>query len=251
MRRVAECRAWGSQCRDRGVTMVELAITVLLLGVLTAAVAGLTIAARTSNAETVSRLDQVNAARTAVEGVSRTVRASVKQGQIITCTTCATDAFVIGQDFQVRFYANIDNPSNSVGPSLVTYSVATSGPDTGNLIEKILIPDSNHPDPATGYAYCNPDGASPSVDCLSRQKRRILATGVVTSPGKPVFRYFDPTGIPLVPTGSLTAGQLSKVLSIEVQVTVQSTRATKPRTTTYIQRMLLPNAKSVIQQDTP
>lgn len=251
MKRFAECRARGLAGRDHGVTMVELVITVVLLGVLTAAVAGLTIAARTSNAETVSRLDQVNAARTAVEGVSRTVRASVKQGQIITCATCATDAFVVGQDFQVRFYANIDNPSNSVGPSLVTYSVAAAGPDAGNLIEKILIPNSNHSDPATGYAYCDPDGASPSVDCLSRQQRRVLATGVVTTPGKPVFRYFDAASNPLVPIGSLTAGQLGSVLSIEVQVTVQSTRATKPRTTTYIQRMLLPNAKSVIQQDTP
>ena len=79
---------------------------------------------------------------------------------------------------------------------------------------------------------------------------RVVATGVLTT-GAAVFTYSADNGVPLTPPagGSLTAADLDRVLAIELQVKVQGKTATRAKPTTYIQRILLPNAQAVINQE--
>jgi type II secretory pathway pseudopilin PulG len=230
---------------DSGSTLVELMVVMFIMGIVVAATVTLTIGFQRSNAQNISRQDQIDAARTAVERVSKTVRSAVMPSQLnANCAACIVDAFVTGQNFTMQFYADLDNSANSVGPSKVVYTVASSGPDAGVLIETIQIPTSPYPT-ATGYPYCDPATAG----CQAYVTTRRITSGVITS-GAPLFKYYDITGARLIPAASgLSTAQLDAVLSVELVIQVQSTNVTKAATTTYIQRVTLPNSQAVHPPD--
>jgi hypothetical protein len=79
--------------------------------------------------------------------------------------------------------------------------------------------------------------------------------GILTPAGEPIFKYYDNAGARMTPASgaSLTAAQLAKVLSVELVVQAKSLTVTTVPATTYIQRVMLPNAEAVIRQqkDTP
>lgn len=243
-------RLLGRTSRDeRGTTLAELMVVMLILGIVAAATAALTIGFQRTNAQNVSRQDQIDVARTAVERMSKTIRTAVKPSQLTSgCTGCTADAFVQAGAYSVQFYANLDNPGNSVGPSRISYTVATSGTDAGALIEKVQRPDSNVPT-STGYVYCDATAAGASADCLSRLTTQRLAVGVITSGANPLFTYYDLNGSPLTPAvgGSLVVTDLEKLLSIEIDVNVQTPNATRAEPTEYVQRVTLPNSQAVLR----
>lgn len=234
--------------RDAGMTITELAVVMLILGIIVAATATLSIGFTRTNAENTSRQTQLDDARIAVERMSETIRTAVKPSQLVsTCTQCGNvDAFMEGADLSAQFYANLDNPKNSVGPSRISYTVATSGADAGVLIERLQTPDSNVPT-STGYNYCDATSPSATADCKKHLTVRRVVSGVQTS--APIFKYYDQAGQRLdTSSGGLSADSLERVLAIEVVLTVQSTNVTKPQPTTYIQRVTLPNAQAVLRQ---
>jgi prepilin-type N-terminal cleavage/methylation domain-containing protein len=237
---------------ERGSSLTELLVVMLIMGIITAAVASLTIGFQRTNAQNITRQDQIDAARTAVERVSKTVRTAVKPSQLATTCAlafCTEDAFMRAEDFSVQFYANLNNDKNLIGPSRVSYAVATSGATAGQLVEKVQRPDSNVPT-STGYAYCDAEAAAASADCKGRLSTRVITRGIQTPATTPLFKYYDTTGARLTTaaaTGTLTADQLEKVLSIELTVAVQSANA-QAAPTTYIQRVTLPNSQAVIRQ---
>lgn len=237
--------------RDAGMSIVELIVTMTIFGIVIAATTALVIGVERTNAETVNRVDQIDSARTGAEHMARTLRTAVMPNQLAsTCVGCVEDAFVRGEAYSVQFYANLDNRANAVGPSRVTYIVEPTGTGVGNLIQTVQKPDSPTPDPDTGYRYCDarPE-ANPTPACLARVTRIVIARDVLTATGTPLLRYFDATGAPLLPTGgALTAAQLARVLSVEVQLSTQDQRSIQPDPTTYIQRVYLPNAHAVIRQ---
>jgi type II secretory pathway pseudopilin PulG len=230
------------------MTITEMAVVMLILGIIVAATATLSIGFTRTNAENTSRQTQIDDARQAVERISATLRTAVKPSQLVSCTQCGTvDAFTQGADLSVQFYANFNNPGNSVGPSRVTYTVATSGAGAGVLVEKLQTPDFAQAS-STGYSYCPAEAANATSGCKSHLTVRRVAAGVQT--GAPIFKYYDQAGNLLdTSQGGLVSGDLEKVLSIEVVLTVQSTEVTKPLPTTYIQRITLPNAEAVLRQD--
>ena len=235
---------------DRGTSLTEMLVSMMVFSVLLAALATISIGFMRTNAQGMTRQDQVDSARVVVETMTKKLRTAVMPSQLTTtCTLCTADAFVIGRDFSVQFYANINNPGNTVGPSRVTYTVTTSGPTAGTLIEKVQVPDSNLPT-ATGYVYCDAEATGATAACKQRLKTRKLATGVQSGTGA-MFSYFDGAGARLTPpaNGSLTSDELSRVLSVELIVSVQAQRANKVDPTTYIQRVTLPNAQAVLRQD--
>lgn len=235
--------------RDAGMTLTELLVVMLIMGIVIAATATLTIGLSRTTGQNIARQDQIDVARTAVERISKTARTAVKPSQLMSGCSVAcveVDAFLQGGGLSMKFFANLDNPGNNVGPSQITYTIATAGPDAGVLIEKRQLPDSKVPT-ASGYAYCNAEAAGATSACRSRLTVRRLAQGVSTA--KPVFAYFAGNGDPLTPTAAgLSASDLEKVLAVEVTLTVQSASPTHPRPTTYIQRIVLPNAQAVMQQ---
>lgn len=233
---------------DRGVTLVELMVTMVVTALVAALTAALVIGVQQTNRENVTRQDQVDEARVAVRSMSKTLRAAVTPSQLATnCLEgagCASGAFTQASGTGVQFYSNLDNPGNRVGPSRVTYSLTTTGPRSGELVETIQVPDSAAPG-SLGYTYCT-GGAG----CAAKISTRVLARGVQSS--APVLRYFDTAGsaIPLGAGTSLTAEQLRSVLSVELTVSVQAPGSSAAEPTTYIQRILLPNAQSLIKTGT-
>ena len=245
----------GGAVRDGGFSLVELMVTMFIMGIVVAATVSLTIGFQRTNASNTSRQEQIDTARTAVEAISKTVRTAVKPYQLTSgCAGCVEDAFLQGTDFSVQFYANLNNPGNSVGPSRVTYTLVTTGPTAGQIIETIQRPTSNVPSDVAGmpaYAYCNATSGSASAECKASFSTRPVAFGAIAATGAPVFKYYDAAGgriSPLVSGGSLNVDQLGSVLSIEIIVTVQSKNAVQAATTTYVQRVTLPNAQAVIRE---
>lgn len=243
-------RAFPAHRDQRGTSLTEMLVSMMVFSVLIAAVGTLVIGFTRSNAESISRQDQVDSARVVVETMSKKLRTAVMPSQLTTtCTLCTQDAFVIGRDFSVQFYANINNPKNSVGPSRVTYTLTTTGPAAGTLVEKVQVPEDNEPS-ANGYEYCDAEAAPAGSECSKRLTTRTLATGVQSNTG-PMLAFYDSTGARLTPpaNGSLTADELSRVLAVELVVSVQAQNATRVDPTTYIQRVTLPNAQAVLRQD--
>ena len=251
---IARLRALGDG--DRGTSLIELLVGMLILGMIIAATTTLTIGFQRTNAQNISRQDQLDIGRTATERLSKVVRTAVKPSQLIDCVTPACDdvtAFISASTTGMQFYANLNNAGNVRGASRVTYSVATVGPDAGVLVEKVQLPDrdaSGAPILTTnGYTYCNAEAGGASPACRANLTVRRVATGVVTNGPVPLFTYFDDQGSPftLASGSSLTAAQIEKVLAIELSVRVQKAGPSAAKPTTYIQRIQLPNAQAVLR----
>lgn len=236
-------------CGDRGTTLTELNVTMIVMAVVVAAAASLIIGFSRSNAMNVARQEQIDTARFAVESVSKALRTAVKPAQVSpNCASCTEDAFLRGGNYSVAFYANLNNSGGSVGPSRVTYTVPTTGSNAGKLIETIQRPDTNVPT-AGGYQYCNATAAGAPQACRDRYTWRILAEGVLMD-GAPLFRYYTrSSSTPLtVPAGTeLTGAQLSQVIAIEIHINVQEPAATRADPTTYVQRVALPNVQALLR----
>jgi type II secretory pathway pseudopilin PulG len=233
---------------DAGTSLTELLVTMALFSVVMIAALSLSIGFMRTNADTTTRQDQVDAARVASEAMTRSLRTAVLPSQLITnCvdkTLCEDKAFLLGQKYTVRFYANLDNPGNTVGPSKVSYGVSAAG----DLVEKIQVPDSASVAAGGGYyTYCDAESASATPACKKRLTVRTAAKDVLTNTGAALFSYFDENGTRLDPGSTgLSADDLAKVAAVELAVTVKS--SPRIRSTTYIQRVSLPNVQASINE---
>ncbi len=241
---LAALRARGAAARhgDAGVTLAEVTVTTLILAMLVTALVMIVSAGQQVTLGLQERMNQSNTATIAMERVTRNLRTAVLQSQLTTTcvvSTCTDSAFLVGTPTSVQFYADVDNPGNTVGPSRVSYTVTG-----GVLTETVQRPDSPTPD-ANGYHYCT----SGSPGCVIRTTE--LATGVQAA--SPVFSYYSaasPT-TPLVvgSGGALTAAQLKVVDSIDVQLDVVQQGGANVGGTSLVQRVALPNADSVVRTD--
>ena len=226
---------------DSGVTLAEMSVTVLVLSLLMGSLVAMVTAGVRVSTGVKERLDQSNTATIAMQRMSRNLRTAVLQSQLtsICFTTACTDAaFLVGSPTSVQFYADVDNPGNTVGPSRVTYAVTG-----GVLSETVQKPDSPTPD-ANGYHYC-----TPSTTCIVRST--VLATGVQSA--TPVFTFYTaaaPTTAMAMGTGGvLSAAQLKTVDSIDLSLQVVSAGGSPVLGASLYERVALPNADSVIRTD--
>jgi prepilin-type N-terminal cleavage/methylation domain-containing protein len=226
---------------DDGVSLAELIVTMVVLGILVSVTVLMVSASMRVSSASKERMDQSNSATIAMQRVTRTLRTAVLQSQLTsTCTLgiCTESAFLQGTRTSVQFYADVDNPKNSVGPSRVTYAVTG-----GVLTETVQKPDSPTPD-ASGYHYC-----SPGPGCVIRTT--VLATDVQTA--APLFSFYnaaDPVNaISLAVGAQLTAAQLKSVDSIDVSLNVQRAGGANVAGASMVQRVALPNADSVVRTD--
>jgi type II secretory pathway pseudopilin PulG len=226
---------------EDGVTLAELTVTMVVLGLLVSATVLMVSASMRVSSGNKERLDQSNSASIAMQRVSRTLRTAVLQSQLTTTCTlsiCTESAFLKGTRTSVQFYADVDNPKNAVGPSRVTYDVTG-----GVLTETVQKPDSPTPD-ASGYHYCTP-GPGCSI------RTTVLATDVQTTGA--VFSFYtaaDPVNAIVLTTGQqLSAAQLKAVDSIDVSLVVQRAGGANVAGASMIQRVALPNADSVVRTD--
>lgn len=217
---------------DDGLTLVEMVVVTVILGVVLAMVQMTTITAQKDVSGNASRLDQLQQSKVAMEAMSKTLRTSVLPTQLNgTCSACDDSAFITGDVRTVSFYANINNDSNVTGPSQVSYNVDASG----NLTEAIHGPN---PHAANDYNYqysCT--AGTPGCVVISRVIARKVDTAQV------MFTYYDASGAAIAPP--LTATTLPLVDSIDVVLKVKSSKLTPA--TTLTTRVTLPNADAVAQ----
>lgn len=234
-------RTRGERSGDAGFTLVEVSVAILVSGVVAAAAAVMFNAGLKSNQTTEARLDTINSARVSVESMSRTLRTAVLPRQLDDAGN--TDAaFLAAAGSEVRFYANINNPDNVIGPSRVTYRVVD-----GTLLQTIQPPDPHAPDDHD-YTYCDPTAAGCSVSTSA------LAHGVTSS--APVFTYFDDAGAALPLTAScagtpcLPLASLDVIDAVEVRVSVAApAKVTGIGPSSYVVRVALPNNDAIIRED--
>jgi prepilin-type N-terminal cleavage/methylation domain-containing protein len=225
-------RLWPEHTEGQsGFTLAEMVVAISILGVVLAMVMTMTISAQRSLGGNIARLDQVQQGRLAIESMTKTLRTAVRPTQLnATCTGCDQSAFLQGDGRRVQFYANINNPSNIIGPSRVAYTVNASG----NLIETIQPPNA-HAANDYNYQYCTPGPTCPITT-------RTIARGVPAS--ATLFTYYDSQGVPFSSL-PLSTTDLPRVDSMDVQVVVQRSSQVAPAT--FIQRVTLPNADAVSQ----
>ena len=213
---------------EAGFSLAELLSTVVILGVLTSVVAAMFITSVQAMHDNTVRLDQVNTGRTAMETMTRVLRTSVLPSSLVSCgATCTADtAFLTASQRTVSFYADIDNPGNSVGPSRVTIAVDSSG----NLTESIQPPDPGSA--ATGYTW----------NTASLMRSKLLAQGVSTTANLFTYYLYGST----TPYTTVTGTPLQDVDAIDIllKVGLPGTQATP---TTTVERVSLPNVDTIIE----
>ncbi len=221
---------------DDGFTLMEMMVVVAILSGVLAMVMTTTIAAQKNVNGNAARLDQVQQGKVAMESMSKTLRTAVRPSQLnATCTGCDAAAFLQGNARTVQFYANINNPANILGPSRVSYSVDAAGV----LTETIQAPNA-HSATDYNYQYCTQGTAGCAVSS------RVLARGVSTT--STMFTYYDASNNTFA-TLPLASTDLPSVDSIDIVVVVSS--SSQVSSTTFTQRVTLPNADAVQQTAVP
>jgi prepilin-type N-terminal cleavage/methylation domain-containing protein len=227
--------------RDRGVSLIEMLVVVSILGTIFGIVTqGLVTAQQTLNRNS-SRLDGLSQTNVAMEALTRVLRTAILPSQVqATCSGCDVAAFIEGDDFMVRFYANVDNDgilpatgTTDAGPRRVTYDVNAAN----ELIETIQKPNV-HSVTDFNYQYCTPGPGCPV-------RTRVLARDLVVDPSTPLFTYYDRSGLVIDTPLQSDVSRLKAVDSIDLVASVKPNPVVDSATVTA--RVTLPNADSLIQ----
>lgn len=219
--------------RESGTSLVELLVTMMIFSGLLIACASLYIGSLRTATGTQLRLEEINDGRIAVSAMTRTLRTAILPSQLQDTSSAETAAFIEATPRAIRFYANIDNANNAVGPSKVTYAIVDN-----ELIETVQAPNPRI-GTSKAFIYCTPGPA-----CPTRQK--VLARGV-SGTGAALFTYYDALGQALSGT-SLTDEQLEIVDSVDVVVTVVQP-GSGGNGTTYASRVAMPNHDAVMRAE--
>ncbi len=200
---------------ERGqVTLVEVAATIILLGiVLTFLYSTLGTAEKTVSG-THLRIQNLDEARTLMAVLTKDLRTATR-------LQAGTAPFVEATDRDVTFYANLDNATG--GPRKVRIHVdgdnqilaATQAPDA----------DSVAPD----YTYSGP------------AKLRYVGRYLANAAAEPVFQYLDDAGT-VLPT-PLSADDLLAVASVRITLVVRSTTKLPVGNVTLQDQVRLPNVE--------
>jgi hypothetical protein len=221
---------------DAGLTLVELSVAMLLTGLLiTSCLALYTSALRTASG-TQSRLEEISDGRIAMAAVSRSLRTAILPNQLFDTASTDTAAFIEATPWSVRFFANIDNPGNTVGPSKVTYTIQ------GDRLIETIQPPNPRAAGETVFTYCDPADASCPV------RTRTLAWNVQQPAGQPLFTYFDQLGNAFSATTPLTQADMERVDAVDLRLTLFTGRSGGDGTT-YVTRVSLPNRDAVSTDD--
>jgi len=230
------------RARERGYTLIEILIVIMILSSVLAMAQGALILTSRTVGNTATRLDQGQQAKTAEESMSQVLRTAILPKQLSgTCSGCDVAAFISGDASSVHFYANINNdlamPSSgptTFGPSQVGYVLTSDG-----TLTETVQPPNVHDVTDFNFQYC-----TPGPGCTVRT--RILARNVVTTGS--LFTYYDHNGAQLAVPLQSSVNRLQSVDSVDILLTVKTTSGVEG--TTLTTRVMLPNADSVYQTQT-
>ena len=110
--------------REAGLTLTEMLTTMMLTGLLLGMCATLFIGSTRSVHGTQNRLEEISDGRIAISSMGRAIRTAILPSQLFDSSSVEQSAFISATPTSLRFYANLDNPGNTVGPSKVSYDVS-------------------------------------------------------------------------------------------------------------------------------
>jgi prepilin-type N-terminal cleavage/methylation domain-containing protein len=197
---------------ERGVTLVEMAATLMLLSIVMMFVYQTVDTTTAAVSGQVARLVNLDEARTLMAVTTKDLRTATR-------LTAGTSPFILGQDREVQFYANLNNTTG--GPRKVRIYVD----NTNVLISQVWVADANSVAP--NYTYTG----TPSP--------RFVGRYVANTNAQPIFEYYDINGAKL--TTPLTSAGMLAVYSVKVTLVVRK-QTTKPlRPVTLVNQVRLPN----------
>ena len=209
---------------ERGSQLVELVLTVALLGLVLGTVyAG--ISSLTNAAEGTSiRLQNLEEARLIMASTTKDIRTATSPG-------AADAAFVTATPMELEFYANINNPDAAASIVHLRVNAATK------LVEEVT--------PATDETGSSPCTQQPCSYLESAMTTRFVGRYVVNSvsSGRPLFTYYDVAGVevPTDPVTGVATDDLLRIRAVTVSLAVSKTPAYNVATTTLENRVGLPN----------
>lgn len=178
---------------DRGVSLMELTVVMFVFGLVLVGVVSLTTGIERSDSESAERVTATDEARHAMQQMSRTIRRSVVPS---TLGGTGERAVLRAEPNALTLYANLDNPDNTVGPSLVEYVL-----EGGVLTQTVRRPVAG-----TRDTYCADDDTT--AECEGTVRTVILCRRVLGS----VFTYRNAMGL------SATSLDEVRVVSISLLV---------------------------------
>lgn len=217
---------------DSGLSLVEVLVAMALSSIVLATCATLYLGSLRTTTGTQGRLEEVNDGRVAIASMSKALRTAILPSQLFDTTAVEAAAFIEATPTSIRFFGNLNNANNLVGPSKISYAVVT-----GQLRQTVQKPNAfTAANPV--FVYCTPGTPGCTVGYT------ILARGVVVT-GNPIFTYYDALGTKL--TGAnLTAAQLEIVDSVDIAVTVAK-KGVGGAGSTFVTRVALPNHDAVMR----
>lgn len=178
---------------DRGVTLVELMVTITILAVVMLAMATAAILIQRSANETDQRFDDLAQARLAMDATTRWLRGA-------TTIPPRSDPFWVARRDEVEFISDVAGVGDA-DPERVELKVVNGD----ELRERVWVGD------------IRPNGRWRSVGA---PRDRIVARGVTN--GDQLFRFYDPDGAELDPgSGNLHQDLRELVFRVEVDYEVQ------------------------------
>jgi prepilin-type N-terminal cleavage/methylation domain-containing protein len=229
MRKLVRSRELGD---DRGITMIELLVAMMLVVVLSTIVIG-TYQSLVQSVTTANKLNRnTESASLAMNESAREIRAATSNP--VSGQTVNDPAFVQATNESLVIYAYVNLQSASIQqPVMVRLRVDTT---TRRFIEEIWPATQN----ASGYWIFPSTATTPT-------STRILASTIASrvSPNPYLFTYLAGTAALTVPTtGGFTTTQLNSITSVQITVTVQSSLTDGTRPVTLQNTVGMPNLNS-------
>jgi hypothetical protein len=197
---------------QRGTTVVELTATMVLLSIVMTFVYKTIDTTQYAISGESARLANLDEARTLMGVTTKDIRTATR-------LTAGTSPFVVGQDRDLTFYANLNNTTG--GPRKIRIYVDS----TSELISQAWTPDTSSVAP--DYTYTGTPTA------------RYVGRYVANASNQPIFEYYDINGTKL--TTPLNAAGLLAVYSVKITLVVRKQTTLPLRPVTLVNQVRLPN----------
>lgn len=223
--------------RETGITLVELLVSMMLLGLIMAMLSGLYLSATKAVSFGQSMDGSTRVASNAANELSQVLRFATTLK--VTGVRDPRAAFVAAGRESVTFYSNVDvNAAASVAvlpskPTRVRFEINSA---------RALI-ESRWTATPSGSAWIF---AAPTTTPNSSVN---LGSRYVTPPasGAPMFSYLDGTGVAIAtpPTGSMAPADLNRIAAVRITVRVQGTSGNSAGPVIVENTIALPNLVAV------
>lgn len=217
---------------QRGTTLIEMSVVLLVLGIILAAVTAAFISARRTTDGIDNRLENLGEAQILMQALTKDIRTATP---IPDAAGGQLPAFRYAGPDHAQFYANLNTTSVDIAPKLVDISIDRTNPTAPVLVELITDPyvltteTPTYPDPVgdpTGYA--------------TRTKKRLVGRFTTNNDTtKPLFVYRDAQNDLAAPLGDPL--KASKVLAVFIKLSVRKSTSLAVKATTLENQVRLPN----------